>query len=309
MNHLQVATEVVIAATSRGIQADYNSLLRVESADNEFVRAPRMRLKIYETKKQTLTRMLRSYQATAPDPIPPEPPTTAVAQQPAISGTSAVPPPAISGTSERVWAAQEAYKQQSGLFPHPQLPQQLTGTRHRRGPPNETKTSPSFFWQCCHEEVLFAREPLGCADLVRRFKERCDILGLRETTGHQNWLKTYNELLLVLYSAAEIKVGTHHTNAIGLLEAIWRKHGKEVLAELADWFKAQANDITGAAGRRVDDAVLLSAVRHIQSKIPALLAAERKRTQRTCTASLNASCQTKDSMRNIPAWLLVRMQT
>ena len=100
-----LATEVVIAATSRGIQADYNSLLRVESADNELFQTPQMRLKIYERKKQSLTNMLRAYRAAAPDPIPPEPPTTAVAQQPAISGTSAVPPPAISGTSERVWPA------------------------------------------------------------------------------------------------------------------------------------------------------------------------------------------------------------
>jgi hypothetical protein len=35
------------------------------------------------------------------------------------------------------------------------------------------KTSPVFFWQCCYEEILFARRPLLCAVLNRLFDDRC----------------------------------------------------------------------------------------------------------------------------------------
>ena len=259
-----LAHKIVSFTAARGIRADSaDSLLRVESADNALFKTPEMRLKLFELKKATLTEALRGYQEMALDPTI----STAVAPQhpgPAISGTSAV---------AARWPAQEAYLQHfSGNWPHPIMPNVWASRNFSNRVP--TKTSQVFFWQCCHEELLYSRTPLGNAELCNQFDKRCLKLNGAKTTGHKFWLRTNPELLLVLYEAADIKVKVDQKKAISLLGTVWRKRGKEVLVQLADWFKAQQNDVAGTAARQVHtvagDATLLSAVRHIQSKIPDL---------------------------------------
>ena len=69
--------------------------------------------------------------------------------------------------------AKQIYPKQSANHPYPRLPHALQKARQIRPKDGRAeRTWPVLFWQCCFQEVVFERGPLGDSDLIRHFKQR-----------------------------------------------------------------------------------------------------------------------------------------
>ena len=143
------------------------------------------------------------------------------------------------------WPAEQYFTTRSSDLPYPRLPNALEKARpiRRKSEGDKPRTSAAFFWNCCHQEIVFKGRPLCNADLCALFADRCKVLSLPDTIGHDKWLRKHPDLLLVLYTAAGVRVMGDDKNAMKVLETAWRKRGGEILEQLAQWFR------TGQAGR------------------------------------------------------------
>ena len=208
--------------------------------------------------------------AAAVSATPPLPTTTTTEPHPTTTAPLTTNTAPLSTTTAplttNTWPAEQYFTTRSSDLPYPRLPNALEKARpiRRKSEGDKPRTSAAFFWNCCHQEIVFKGRPLCNADLCTLFADRCKALSLPATRGHDKWLRKHPDLrgllLLVLYKAAGVRVKVDDKNAMKVLEPAWRKRGEEILEQLAQWFRQ------GQAGRSGD--ALPSVVRLILSQIP-----------------------------------------
>ena len=105
-------------------------------------------------------------------PVAGQAPPAAVSATPPLPTVSATPPlPTAAPTT--AWPAEQFYTTQSANFLYPRLPHALNNARQTQPKDGQAqRTSSDFFWKCCFQEIVYAREPIGNSDLIRQF-EKC----------------------------------------------------------------------------------------------------------------------------------------
>jgi hypothetical protein len=159
-------------------------------------------------KKKTLSSMLARLKGPVAGQAPPILAAAAAVATPSLpTTTNTAPLPTTTDApvpaaplATNAWPAEQYFMTRSSELPYPRLPDALTKARSIKGDKGRTETA--FFWNCCHQEIVYKRRPLYNAELTTLSQDWCMALSLPvlpPTVGHVSWLRKHQEFLLVLY--------------------------------------------------------------------------------------------------------------
>ena len=121
-----------------------------------------------------------------------------------------------------------------------------------------------YFWNCCFEEIVAAKKPVGFKLLNYKFALRLASLKRQLTRGHENWFQhNNNNLLLQLFTAANLQIAPDSTYS-HTLSCYSKARRVIVLEKLTKWL----HENTAGLREHDEERALLAAIEFIQSSHP-----------------------------------------
>ena len=121
-----------------------------------------------------------------------------------------------------------------------------------------------YFWNCCFEEIVAAKKPVGFKLLNYKFALRLASLKRQLTRGHENWFQhNNNNLLLQLFTAANLQIAPDSTYS-HTLSCYSNARRVIVLEKLTKWL----HENTAGLREHDEERALLAAIEFIQSSHP-----------------------------------------